>query len=208
MYLKPTVHGGLFSLPKLFDCVFHNNSYASDKSKWFKRFKKFNWFKKSSIIKEEVIFMSNMRINDTLTKEIQETLQKQNVNEMVELLHRLNHIFSTDAIVVYKRQQQDSDYYSVKDVAEIFGVSPQAVYKWIDQGKIQAEEEYTPGAIKNRSKKIPKAQFEQDTKFMKKLDQFKKINELQKEINWSDSHLEDFFPVGNDEDQMRELDIK
>lgn len=37
-----------------------------------------------------------------------------------------------------KRDTTKREFYKVSEVARIFGVSPQAVYKWIDEEKVKA----------------------------------------------------------------------
>lgn len=56
--------------------------------------------------------------------------------------------------------QDEDGYYSVKDVAELFGVSAQSVYKWIDEGKIEYKEDNSPGKKKRKGYRIPKQQFQ------------------------------------------------
>lgn len=37
-----------------------------------------------------------------------------------------------------KNEQPSREFYKVSEVARIFGVSPQAIYKWIDEEKVKA----------------------------------------------------------------------
>jgi excisionase family DNA binding protein len=50
---------------------------------------------------------------------------------------------------------QQEEYYTVQEVAERFKVSDKAVYKWVDQNKIQ----YERSSENSRDIRIPKAQF-------------------------------------------------
>lgn len=50
---------------------------------------------------------------------------------------------------------QQEEYYSVQEVAERFKVTDKAVYKWVDQNKIQ----YERSSENSRDIRIPKAQF-------------------------------------------------
>jgi excisionase family DNA binding protein len=54
-----------------------------------------------------------------------------------------------------KFHSQQEEYYTVQEVAERFKVSDKAVYKWVDQNKIQ----YERSSENSRDIRIPKAQF-------------------------------------------------
>lgn len=58
-------------------------------------------------------------------------------------------------VTAVEKISSDSEYYNVQEVAELFGVTPQAVYKWIDKNKI----EYERRDKDSRDIRIPKAQF-------------------------------------------------
>lgn len=45
----------------------------------------------------------------------------------------------------------ENDYVSVDEVADMFGISVQGVYKWIKLGKIEVDEFETPGGKKTKS---------------------------------------------------------
>jgi excisionase family DNA binding protein len=62
--------------------------------------------------------------------------------------------FLTYQLSVESLSQQE-DYYTVQEVAERFKVSDKAVYKWVDQNKIQ----YERSSENSRDIRIPKAQF-------------------------------------------------
>ncbi|QDH20903.1 helix-turn-helix domain-containing protein [Saccharibacillus brassicae] len=55
---------------------------------------------------------------------------------------------------------RDEAYYTIKEVSELFHVTPQAVHKWIDAGKI---EYVSPEQGRRKGYLIPKAQFKPKT---------------------------------------------
>jgi len=54
------------------------------------------------------------------------------------------------------------EYYSVKDVAELFDVNKQTVYKWIAEEKIEYKTDGSPGKTQRKGYKIPKRQFQSE----------------------------------------------
>lgn len=100
-------------------------------------------------------------------------------NVTLEDIHRAQSILDSSVIIsqvsvlrkatfrTYSRRQlqayrvseqsllQQEQYYTVQEVAERFKVSDKAVYKWIDQNKIQ----YERSKENSRDIRIPKAQF-------------------------------------------------
>ncbi|WP_404451828.1 helix-turn-helix domain-containing protein [Virgibacillus necropolis] len=57
-------------------------------------------------------------------------------------------------------EKRDQGYYSVKDVAELFDVNKQTVYKWIAEEKIEYKEDNSPGKTQRKGYQIPKSQFQ------------------------------------------------
>ncbi len=51
------------------------------------------------------------------------------------------------------------EHYTVKDVAELFDVNKQTVYKWIAEEKIEYKIDESPGKIQRKGYQIPKGQF-------------------------------------------------
>lgn len=62
--------------------------------------------------------------------------------------------------MLHNQDQANNPYYSVKDVAELFDVNKQTVYKWIAEEKIVYEEEDSPGKRTRKGYRIPQSQFQ------------------------------------------------
>jgi len=63
------------------------------------------------------------------------------------------------AQISFSNNSTNSGYYSVKDVAELFDVNKQTVYKWIAEEKIVYKTDNSPGKKQRKGYKIPKEQF-------------------------------------------------
>ncbi|QQK78751.1 helix-turn-helix domain-containing protein [Salicibibacter cibi] len=66
---------------------------------------------------------------------------------------------NTAARVHLSKMNINSEYYSVKDVAELFDVNKQTVYKWIAEEKIDYSIDNSPGKTLRKGYRIPKRQF-------------------------------------------------
>jgi excisionase family DNA binding protein len=79
---------------------------------------------------------------------------------------------------------EDGEYLTVAQVAARYGVTPQAVYKWIHSGKIEAEER--PGG----SYRVPASQFRSSTSLLeKRVETRRKLRDLQRGRPLSDQEI-------------------
>lgn len=96
-----------------------------------------------------------------------------------------------------------SGYVSVEEVAEMFGISVQGVYKWIKLKKIEVDSFETPGSTKNL---IPRAQFNVP-KYQKQIEIVRRTREALSQIKPVEKN-EDLYPVSDEDAEMEELDVK
>jgi predicted transcriptional regulator len=94
-------------------------------------------------------------------------------------------------------------YISADDVAELFGITPQGVYKWIHKGKIKVEKVISPGGTKNM---ILRDQFK-DPKYQKQIETVRKMKESLKAVKPVERES-DLYPVSDDDSDMEELDVR
>ncbi|MEK5061860.1 hypothetical protein BK126_15010 [Paenibacillus sp. FSL H7-0326] len=97
----------------------------------------------------------------------------------------------------------ENDYVSVDEVADMFGISVQGVYKWIKLGKIEVDEFETPGGKKNQ---IPRAQFNVP-KYQKQIETVRRTKEALSKVKPVEKN-EDLYPVSDEDADMEELDVK
>jgi excisionase family DNA binding protein len=98
---------------------------------------------------------------------------------MKELIKKLDLVSQYVEISTVKDAKDE--YYSVKEVSELFDVNKQTVYKWIDQGKIEYEEDNSPGKVQRKGYLIPKCQFKTEEALNKVDPTFK--NRREAELN-------------------------
>jgi excisionase family DNA binding protein len=101
------------------------------------------------------------------------------------------------------RDTMKGDFYIVEEVAEMFGISVQSVYKWIKLGKIQFEQHAVPGGTKYL---IPKEQFNAP-KYQKQIESVRRTKEALARVKPVVDQASDLYPV-TAEDDMEELDVK
>ncbi|WP_152399458.1 helix-turn-helix domain-containing protein [Paenibacillus cellulositrophicus] len=101
------------------------------------------------------------------------------------------------------RETISGDFYIVEEVAEMFGISVQSVYKWIKLGKIHVEQFAAPGGTKYL---IPKEQFKAP-KYQKQIESVKRTKEALARVKPVVDEPSDLYPV-TAEDDMEELDVK
>jgi excisionase family DNA binding protein len=133
------------------------------------------------------------------------------VQKLTEVEKRVNlDSFTLDAIktalkaISILEVGNKNNYYTVQEVADMFGVREQTVYNWVHKGKIEFHRTTSPGGQTNYF--IPKEQFEgEDTVKKKQMARLRKMVENQKKIKWAEKDVEDMFLKPND--SMEELGI-
>ena len=93
-----------------------------------------------------------------------------------KLIHELNAAAQfADFNSLEKKRNQG--HYSVKEVAELFDVNKQTVYKWIAEEKIEYKEDNSPGKTQRKGYQIPKEQFKTEDEMDKVDPTFKQRRE-------------------------------
>ncbi|CAM4322882.1 helix-turn-helix domain-containing protein [Paenibacillus alkaliterrae] len=128
---------------------------------------------------------------------------------ILRLIHQQSNFPVASVVKVIKMQPEDlkseieAKYIPVEEVAELFGISQQGVYKWINKGKVDFEEVHTPGGSK---KLILRAQFN-DPKYHKQIESVRRTREALAKVKPPEKE-EDLYPISNNQSQMEELDVK
>ncbi|KQO12453.1 helix-turn-helix domain-containing protein [Paenibacillus sp. Leaf72] len=105
--------------------------------------------------------------------------------------------------VPLEHQEKNSKYVSADEVAEMFGISVQGVYKWIKLGKIDTEKLETPGSSKNL---IVRSQFDVP-KYQKQIEAVRRTKEALSKVKPAEKD-EDLYPISDEDADMEELDVK
>ncbi|SFD42293.1 Helix-turn-helix domain-containing protein [Lentibacillus persicus] len=96
--------------------------------------------------------------HDIILKLAEET--EKNVDLADPYIQKLLFELNSVALVSSSGNHNVPEYYSVKDVAELFDVNKQTVYKWIAEEKIDYKVDESPGKIQRKGYQIPKGQFQ------------------------------------------------
>lgn len=99
---------------------------------------------------------------DIIIKLAEETEKNTDLGDpyIQKLILELNAI----AQINYSNSDYNQEHYTVKDVAELFDVNKQTVYKWIAEDKIEYKTDDSPGKIHRKGYQIPKSQFREENK--------------------------------------------
>ncbi|ASN06363.1 helix-turn-helix domain-containing protein [Virgibacillus necropolis] len=103
----------------------------------------------------------NKEAHDIIIKLAQKAKNDINLNDpsIQKLIYELNAV-ARFADFNAPDEKRNQDYYSVRDVAELFDVNKQTVYKWIAEEKIDYKEDNSPGKTQRKGYQIPKDQFQ------------------------------------------------
>lgn len=103
----------------------------------------------------------NKEAHDIIIELAQKAKEDINLNDpcIQKLIYELNAV-ARFADFNALQEKRDQGYYSVKDVAELFDVNKQTVYKWIAEEKIEYKEDNSPGKVQRKGYQIPKNQFQ------------------------------------------------
>jgi len=88
--------------------------------------------------------------------------------------------------------------YSLEEMVNEFGVSLEAIHRWINDRKIESIAVCSSEPEKEIVQFfIPKEQFERAERIIvQRLNKIRKIQELKKKIDWETFEFEDIFPSG------------
>lgn len=153
---------------------------------------------------------SNKVAHDIITKLAEETEKEIDLNDpyIQKLILELNTVARVPDFN-FLEEKQNQEFYSVKDVAELFDVNKQTVYKWIAEEKIEYEVDESPGKIQRKGYQIPKKQFQTENEMIKVDPTFRKRREEDMEgIPNTDFDQSNTYLPENDKHGLSHDDIK